>query len=102
MAELKDMDRALADLHTGTDRLGGLLLELELDGDRKLLDDVKLKGTTASRWSAVAGDLLAAWESHAQVTAAGVIGGGSCADGQPLVDLPSGAPRTRRRRTTRE
>jgi hypothetical protein len=69
MAELRDIDRALADLHTGADRLGRLLLELELDGDRKLLDDVELKGTTASRWSAVAGDLLAAWESHAQVTA---------------------------------
>src|SRR4051794_33449208 len=69
MAELKDIDRALADLRTGADRLGQLLLELELDGDRKLLDDVKLEGATANRWSAVAGDLLAAWESHARVTA---------------------------------
>src|SRR4051794_10657904 len=69
MAELNDIDRALADLRTGADRLGQLLLELELDGDRKLLDDVKLEGATANRWSAVAGDLLAAWESHARVTA---------------------------------
>ncbi|MEA2142101.1 MAG: hypothetical protein QOI64_531 [Solirubrobacteraceae bacterium] len=69
MAELVDIDRALADLHTGADRLGRLLLELELDGDRKLLDDAPLKGATASRWSAVAGDLLAAWESHAELTA---------------------------------
>jgi hypothetical protein len=67
MAELEDIDRALADLRTGTDRLGQMLLELELDGDRKLLDDAKLKGATADRWSAV--DLLAAWESHAQLTA---------------------------------
>jgi hypothetical protein len=69
MAELVDIDRALADLHTGADRLGRPLLELELDGDRKLLDHAPLKGATASRWSAVAGDLLAAWESHAQLTA---------------------------------
>ncbi len=67
MAELEDIDRALADLHTGADRLGGLLLELELDGDRKLLDATTLKGATATRWSAV--DLLGAWESHAQLTA---------------------------------
>ena len=58
MAELEDIDRALADLHTGADRLGGLLLELELDGDRKLLDATTLKGATATRWSAV--DLLGA------------------------------------------
>ena len=48
MAELEDIDRALADLHTGADRLGGLLLELELDGDRKLLDATTLKGATAT------------------------------------------------------
>ena len=69
MAELEDIDRALADLHTGADRLGRLLLELELDGDRKLLDAATLEGATATRWSAAAGDLLAAWESHAQLTA---------------------------------
>lgn len=69
MAELEDIDRALADLRTGADRLGTLLLELELDGDRKLLDATPLEGATATRWSAVAGDLLAAWESHAQLTA---------------------------------
>ena len=69
MAELEDIDRALADLRTGADRLGELLLELELDGDRKLLDAAPLEGATATRWSAVAGDLLAAWESHAQLTA---------------------------------
>jgi hypothetical protein len=67
MAELEDIDRALAQLHTEADRLGGLLLELELDGDRKLLDATTLQGTTATRWSAV--DLLAAWESHAELTA---------------------------------
>ena len=61
MAELEDIDRSLADLHTGADRLGGLLLELELDGDRKLLDAATLKGATATRWSAV--DLLGAWEA---------------------------------------
>jgi hypothetical protein len=66
MAALENIDRALADLHTGADRLGRLLLELELDGDRKLLDDVALAGATADRWSAV--PLLAAWESHAQLT----------------------------------
>ncbi len=66
MAELDDVDRALAELHTGADRLGELLLELELDGDRKLLDATTLAGATAKRWSAV--DLLAAWESHAQLT----------------------------------
>jgi len=69
MAELEDIDRTLADLHTGAGRLGDLLLELELDSDRKLLDGAKLQGATARRWSAVAGDLLAAWESHAQLTA---------------------------------
>ena len=69
MAQIVDIDRALADLRTGTDRLGELLLELELDGDRKLLDGTKLDGTTANRWSAAAGDLLVAWESHARLTA---------------------------------
>ena len=42
MAELEDIDRALADLRTAADRLGELLLELELDGDRKLLDAAPL------------------------------------------------------------
>ena len=70
MAELEHIDRTLAQLRAGTARLGELLLDLELDGDRKLLDGTTLAGVTASRWSAVAGDLLAAWESHAQLTAA--------------------------------
>jgi hypothetical protein len=64
MAELADIDR----IRAGADRLGELLLELELDGDRQLLDGARLKGVTANRWSAV--DLLAAWEAHARLTAA--------------------------------
>jgi hypothetical protein len=64
MAELADIDR----IRARADQVGELLLELELDGDRKLLDGGQLKGATASRWSAV--DLLGAWESHARVTAA--------------------------------
>ena len=67
MTGLEDIDRTLAQLHAGADRLGGLLLELELDDDRKLLDVTTLKGATATRWSGV--DLLGAWESHAQLTA---------------------------------
>jgi hypothetical protein len=67
MAELDDIDRALAELHSGADRLGALLLELELDGDRKLLDATALKGATAQRWSGV--DLLGTWDSRAQLTA---------------------------------
>ena len=51
MTELEDIDRTLAQLHAGADRLGGLLLELELDDDRKLLDATTLKGATATRWS---------------------------------------------------
>jgi hypothetical protein len=69
MAELDDIHRTLADLHAGADRLGRLLLDLELDGDRQLLDTAKLGGATATRWSAVATDLLAAWESHSELTA---------------------------------
>lgn len=69
MAQLHDIDRALADLDTGVSRLGERLLALELDSDRKLLDGAKLEGATAKRWSAVAGDLLAAWGSHAELTA---------------------------------
>jgi hypothetical protein len=69
MAELQDIDRTLGDLHAGVGPLGELLLELELDGDRKLLDGAKLAGATARRWSAAAGELLTAWESHAQLMA---------------------------------
>ena len=68
MTALEDIDHAFAELQADIDRLGELLLELELDGDRKLLDDAPLEGATARRWSAV--DLLAAWDSHAQLTAA--------------------------------
>lgn len=64
MAERADSDRLRAE----ADRLGELLLELELDGDRKLLDGGQLKGATARRWAAI--DLLAAWEAHALMTAA--------------------------------
>lgn len=69
MDALEDINRRLADLRTGADRLGELLLALELDGDRKLLDGTKLEGATAHRWSVAAADLLAAWDSHAQLTA---------------------------------
>jgi hypothetical protein len=69
MAEHDDIDRALAELRTGADRLGERLLELELDGDRKLLDDVALEGETAARWPAVAAAVLEAWECHAELTA---------------------------------
>ena len=70
MSAAADIDRTLAELRDGADRLGEQLLALELDGDRKLLDDVALEGETAARWSAVAGDLLLAWDEHAQLTAA--------------------------------
>lgn len=69
MATLEDIDRTLADLQARTERLGEGLLELELDGDRKLLDGGRLEGETALRWSAAATNLLAAWDAHAQLTA---------------------------------
>ena len=69
MASLDDIDRVLADLQAGNDDLGERLLELELDGDRKLLDGGRLSGETALRWSAAATNLLAAWEAHAQLAA---------------------------------
>jgi hypothetical protein len=64
MVELADIER----IRAGAGRLGELLLDLELDGDRKLLDGAQLTGATASRWSAV--DLLGAWEAYARLTAA--------------------------------
>ena len=78
MAERADTER----IRAGADRLGELLLELELDGDRKLLDGARLKGVTASRWSAV--DLLGAWEAHARLTAA--FESGSCDELEALLE----------------
>jgi hypothetical protein len=69
MTTLADIDRSLAALRTGTDELGERLLELELDGDRGLLDAAQLTGATATRWSAAAANLLTGWQSHAQLTA---------------------------------
>jgi len=55
---------------TTPDALGRLLLELELDVDRKLLDAAPLTGITAERWAPAAADLLAAWDAHARAQTA--------------------------------
>jgi hypothetical protein len=70
MTTLDDIDRSLDQLCTGNDELGNLLLELELDGDRQLLDGASLTGATAERWAAAAADLLRAWQAHAELDAA--------------------------------
>jgi hypothetical protein len=70
MTELVDIDRSLDELRKGIDELGNVLLELELDGDRQLLDGATLTGATAERWSAAAADLLGAWQTRAEIDAA--------------------------------
>jgi hypothetical protein len=66
---LEDTDRALQRLRDAAERIRANLLELELDPNRRLLDESALEGGTAARWSAASATLTQLWEWHALLDA---------------------------------
>ena len=60
----EELDDALQRLRLASERVGSNLLELELDANRRLLDDAPLEGASAQSWTAAAGMLMQLWEWH--------------------------------------
>ena len=57
------------DLRSAAEAASSVLLELELDPTRELLEKASLTGVTAERWNAASAALLDAWAAQAELEA---------------------------------
>src|SRR6478736_2049945 len=63
------MRTEMDDLRSAAEAASSVLLELELDPTRQLLEKASLTGVTAERWSAASAALLDAWAAQAELEA---------------------------------
>jgi len=61
---LDDIESKLQRLRDASERIGANLLELELDPERRLLDEAPLEGQSAEAWSAASVLLMQLWQWH--------------------------------------
>jgi len=62
--KLEDVDRDLQRLRDAAERIRDDLLDVELEPNRRLLDESRLEGESAERWGATSAALLQLWEWH--------------------------------------
>lgn len=67
--DLHQIDKKLNGLREAIDRIGGNLLDLELDPSRRLLDESELEGASGERWGAASAQLIQLWRWHGALTA---------------------------------